>query len=143
MVKLFHYVAKDETQLSSNVIRSFLPTFRADALPSPSEVVAAEVEFHAHTFCALGVKLGFWRKVGHITPVGDVAVWFRDSSDYGNPSVRVSNNWWVWKINQPQKRIGTLRGEYVDSEIGIVISADCIVLRMKTGSYGFVYPAYK
>jgi hypothetical protein len=90
-----------------------------------------------------GIGLGFWEKVGNIANVGKVNAVFRDSGDYGNPEVKVSQDWWIWKLNEEQKRVGKLEGENQKAEIGSVIPPDSIVHRMRTGKYDFVYPAYK
>ena len=142
-VKVFHHVVNDATQLGSNVIRAFTPVISADSLPEQMAALDGEVDFYAHTLCALGIKLGFWRKVGHQKPHQEVTVWFRDSNDYGNPNIKVSNDWWVWKVGQKSKRIGPLSPQYKNSEIGIVFSAPAIVSRLRTGNYGIVYPAYE
>jgi hypothetical protein len=33
-----------------------------------SVILNAEVDFHAHAVCSLGVKLGYWQKVSHVKP---------------------------------------------------------------------------
>jgi hypothetical protein len=142
-VKLFHHVANDASQLGSNVIRAYKPAYSAAALPHMSVILNAEVDFHAHAVCSLGVKLGYWQKVSHVKPASEVTVWFRDSNDYGNPSITISRDWWVWRVGQPSKHIGPLRGEYVCAEIGIVFSPVDIASRVRTGSFGIVYPAYE
>jgi hypothetical protein len=142
-VKLFHHVANDASQLGSNVIRAYRSAYSAASLPHVLELLKAEVDFHAHAVCSFGIKLGYWQKVAHVKPATEVTVWFRDSTDYGNPSIKISKDWWVWKVNQPSKHIGQLRGEYVGAEIGIVFNPAAIVSRVLTGSFGIVYPAYE
>ena len=86
--------------------------------------------------------MGCWEKVGNIADVGNFdEVLFRSSVD--NPQMKVSQNWWIWKINEEQKLIGKLEGENKKSEIGSVIPPDSIVHRMQTGKYDFVYPEYE
>lgn len=91
---------------------------------------------------AFGVKYGFWRKIGSVKPKDIPDIMFRDSEDYGNPETRISKRWWVWTVNGEQRYVGKLIGEHVNSEIGIVISPDSIVYRMKNGKYDFIYPGY-
>lgn len=140
--KYFQLVAIDQTQLNSDVILAFKRSYSSTECPSPNDVVRDEWDFHAHVFVRLGLKLGYWSKVGNADIVGETSVLFRDSVDYGNPEVGVSDDWWVWRINEPQRRIGKLdRGER-DSEIGVVVAPDSLVHRMRTGVYDFVYPSY-
>lgn len=142
--KYFQYINSDITQLNSDVIRVFKKIYPINSNPDLLEVVKGEVEFYAHCVTKWGIKLGFWKKVGNIENVGKTdSILFRDSSDYGSPEIKISNNWWVWKINQKQKQVGALEGEYRNAEIGIVISPDSIVHRMRTGEYDFKYPAYQ
>jgi hypothetical protein len=141
--KYFQYVANDLTQLNSDVIRAFKKTYSINASPDLSEVVTDEVDFYAHCITKWGIQLGFWERVGNIPNVGKVEVVFRSSEDSGTPEVKVSNNWWVWKINEEQKRVGKLRGENQKAEIGAVIPPDSIVHRMQTGKYDFVYPDFQ
>ena len=142
--KYFQYIVSDLTQLNSDVIRAFKKIYPIDINPELTEIVNDEVEFYAHCVTKLGVKMGFWEKVGNISEIGNIHnVLFRDSGDYGIPEIKVSQNWWIWKINQNQKHIGKLEGENKQAEIGIVISPDSIVNRMQTGNYDFVYPDYE
>ncbi len=106
--KYFQYVANDLTQLNSDVIRAFKKTYSINPNPDLSEIVTDEVEFYAHCVTKWGIKLGLWERVGNIANVGKVEVVFRDSEDYGNPEIKVSYGWWIWKINEEQKRVGKL-----------------------------------
>jgi hypothetical protein len=141
--KYFHHVANDLTQLNSDVIRAFKTTYPLDANPELKEIVKGEIGFYAHCVIKWGIKFGFWQKVGNCSDVGKVDVLFRSSSDDGNPQIKVSHNWWVWKINEEQKRVGRLEGENQNAEIGSVIPPDSIVHRLRTGQYDFVYPSYQ
>jgi hypothetical protein len=141
-VKYFQYVADDTTQLNSSVIRAFKHRYRADEVVDIKKIVKGEVEFFAHVFLRVGLKLGYWDKVGHASEVGKVDVWFRDSEDYGNPEVKRSEKWYVWKINEPFMDIGKLEGKYRDAEIGVVVAPENIVQRIRTGKYSFKYPGY-
>jgi hypothetical protein len=142
--KYFQYITNDLTQLNSDVIRVFKRQYPIKATLNVSEIVADEVEFYAHCVTKWGIKLGCWKKVGNHTEVGKFdQVLFIDSRDYGDPSIKVSHNWWVWKINEEQNYIGKLTEKYKNAEIGVVIAADRIVNQMQTGEYNFVYPEYE
>lgn len=147
-VKYFQYVDNDLTLLNSDVIRAFKKPYSLDSETDLSEVAAGESEFHAHCVVKWGIKLGFWKKVGIAPVVGKVEVLFRDTNDYGHKvgeePVRVSNNWYVWKINEDFLRVGKLAGENRKAEIGLVINPESIIHRIQTGRYDLVaYPDYQ
>lgn len=140
--KYFQYVVRDVTQLDSDVIRAFKKLYPINANIDLSEIINGEIEFYSHCFIKLGLKMKFWEKVGNVGDVGDFQeLIFRCSGD--NPQTKVSQNWWVWKINEEQKPFGKLVGEKKKSEIGSVIPPDSIVYRMKMGKYDFVYPEFE
>lgn len=142
--KYFQYVANDLTQLNSSVIRVFMKKYDLNAEADLADVVKGEVDFHAHCVLRWGIQLGLWQKVGKSAVVGDVDVLFRGTKDYGRKlgelPVLVSENWYVWKINQDFRKIGKLTGEYREAEIGLVINPESIVYRVQTGQYDFDYP---
>jgi len=141
--KFFQYGGNDLTQLNSNVIRAFRTIYPVDFNLDLNQIVRDDdVEFFAHVILRLGAKLGYWSKVGNVPEVGRIDVLFRDSNDYGNPDVKISHDWHVWRINEPFVKIGTLSGAAKKAEIGVVIAPDSIVHRMRTGTYDFIYPGY-
>lgn len=140
--KYFQYIVSDITQLNSDVIRAFKKVYQLNANPELSEIVEDEVEFYAHCITKLGVKMGYWEKVGNIANVGNLKeLLFRSCGD--SPQTKISQNWWLWKINEEQKHVGKLEGENKKSEIGSVIPPDSIVHRIQTGKYDFVYPEFE
>lgn len=142
--KYFQYIVSDLTQLNSDVIRAFKKVYPINANPDLSEIINGEVEFYAHCVTKLGIKMGYWEKVGNVSDVGKTDhILFRDSGDYGNLQIKISQDWWVWKINEEQRRVGKLVGENQKAEIGLVINPESIVYRMRTGEYDFkAYPSY-
>lgn len=142
--KYFQYIVSDLTQLNSDVIRAFEKVYPINTNPDLSEIINGEVEFYAHCVTKLGIKMGYWEKVGNVSDVEKTDhILFRDSGDYGNPQIKISQDWWVWKINEEQKRVGKLTGENRKAEIGLVINPESIVYRMRTGEYDFkAYPSY-
>ncbi|NML22437.1 hypothetical protein HHL16_16250 [Pseudoflavitalea sp. G-6-1-2] len=142
--KYFQYIISDITQLNSDVIRVFKNSYPIDSNPDLNDVISGEVEFYAHCITKLGVKMGYWNLIGNIPDVGRTDhILFRDSGDYGNPTIKVSQDWWVWKINEDQKRVGELLGENQKAEVGLVINPESIVYRMRTGEYDFkAYPTF-
>ena len=143
----FQYVANDLTQLNSSVIRVFEKWYSPNEIVDLTEVIQGEIAFYAHSIINLGVKLGYWEKVGKAQNVYPIDVLFRNTNDYGSApgeQVEISDNWYVWKINDADfTQVGKLKNEYRNAEIGIVISPDSIVHRMRTGKYDFVYPNYE
>lgn len=81
-----------------------------------------------------------WYKVGRISFEEDVNVLFRTYDEDGY--VPVSKRWLVWKINQPMKFVGELRGENRNAEIGLVINPDEIFERIKSGAYKTRFPCF-
>ena len=142
--KYFQYIISDLTQLNSDVIRAFKKVYPINTNPDLSEIVNGEVEFYAHCVTKLGIKMGYWEKIANVSNVGEINhILFRDTADYGNPQIKISQDWWVWKINEEQRRVGTLVGENQKAEIGLVINPESIVYRMRTGEYDFkAYPSY-
>lgn len=143
-IKYFQLIATDLTQLNSDVIRAFKKTYPLNTNPDLFEITTQEVDFYAHCVTKWGIKMGYWNKVGNISDIGKIDhILFRDSSDFGNPQVKVSQNWWIWKINEEQISVGNLTGENEKAEIGIIMDPDSIVHRIKTGNYDGFYPDYK
>lgn len=139
--KYFQLVALDLTQLNSDVIRVFKKEYSKNTHPDLFEIINDEADFYAHCVTSWGTKLSFWEKVGNMPEVGNIDILFRSSSD--NPKTKISNNWWIWKVNEEQQYVGKLEGENRKAEIGSVIPADSIICRMKTGKYDFVYPEFE
>lgn len=142
--KYFQLIAFDLTQLNSDVIRAFKKLHPINSNPDLSDIINDEVQFYAHCITKLGIKMGYWEKAGNLPDVGQTDhILFRSSGDYGNPQIKISKNWWVWKINQQQKHVGLLIGENQKAEIGVIMDGESIVHRMKTGEYDGFYPDYK
>lgn len=107
----------------------------------------SEVEFYVHCVTKWGIKLGFWERVGKSGDVGRLdQILFRATEDYGHKEgeepIRVSNNWYVWRIGGEFKDVGKLKGENRKAEIGIVMDPESVANRIKTGEYGGFYPDF-
>jgi len=140
-IKYFQLVVFDLTQLNSDVIRVFKTSYSEDNKFNLSEIINDEVDFYAHCITKWGIQLGFWEKVGKSLEVGNNDVLFRSSSD--DPKTKISDNWWIWKVNEQQQYVGKLEGENRLAEIGSIIPPDSIVYRINTGKYDFVYPEFE
>jgi len=143
-IKYFQLIATDLTQLNSDVIRTFNKIYPLNSSLDLLDIVTQEVDFYAHCVTKWGLKMGYWNKVGNISDIGKTDhILFRDSSDFGNPEVKISQNWWIWKINEEQIKVGKLTGANEKAEIGIIMDPESIVHRIRTGCYDGVYPDYK
>lgn len=139
--KYLQYIANDLTQLNSDIIRAFKKEYPIGETPELSEVIKGEIDFYAHCVVKWGVKLGFWEKVGN-SPYNEIPnVIFRSTNDDGD-TVKISHQWWVWKIGEEHRYIGKLSGENQKAEIGSVIQPKSIVHRMRTGRYISVFPGF-
>jgi hypothetical protein len=145
--KYFQYIASDFSQLNADVIRAFARVYPLSETPDMDAVVSDEVCFHAHVVIRWGLKMDLWSKAGHAGIHGAVNVLFRDTNDYGTipgkEPIRVSHNWYVWRIGEPFRHVGSLEGENRSAEIGIVASPENIVERMRSGRYLFTYPGFE
>jgi hypothetical protein len=141
-VKFFQYMAKDATQLDSDVVRVFQGSHTRTTPADIEQIVRWPIDFYAHVFLKIGMKQNHWEMLGHSDEIPEVGVLFRNSNDYGNPEIRVSHDWHVWRINQSFERVGKLNKDYQNAEIGVVVPPDSLVHRMRTGHYDFVYPGF-
>ena len=129
------YVADDMSMLDSYVIRVFEGEEDPTQPPQISDIVLRKVSFYAHVFLKLCVKYGQWKKLGNAPAPDRVDVLFRGCWDLGNPEIKISHRWYVWRINEPFRDIGALTPRYQDAEIGSVLPPQSIVERMQTGTY--------
>lgn len=140
--KYIQYIASDLTQLNSSVIRVFLETYPLDEKPDMEAVVLGEVDFYAHCVLRWGIEQELFEKAGKSENVGDISKpLFKSTSD--DAKVKISHNWWVWRINEEQVYVGKLEEENRKAEDGGVLPAAWIVHRMKTGKYDYVYPDFE
>lgn len=130
----FQHICNDATQLGSAVIRVFSSILPVGEKPDLPKLPDSGVMFHAHVFVKAGIVLKMWRKIGHLPPPSDTDIVFRSSRDYGVNPVEVSNDWEVWRTNQPRTRVGRLPEKFFDTEIGVVKAPQEIIKRILTGS---------
>jgi len=142
--RYFQYIANDQTQLDSDVIRAFKLAHQINAKPDLSDVVSGEVAFYAHLIIKLGIKMGLWEKVGSVPYDEEPNVLFKHSWDWGKPGIQISHSWSVWRINGDFQKVGKLEGDFRNAEIGIVFSPPSIVDRMRRAlaAQDYVYEGY-
>lgn len=138
-VRPFQHVAQDKTQLNSDVIRVFKRVLQPNEMFELQDVVSSPVDFHAHVYVASAARPGLWQKIGKADVVGRVDVIFRQSNEIG-AGVQRSNDWSVWKVNEPMIHLGSLSEKYKEAEIGVVKNLMDIIERMRSGMYAFMYP---
>lgn len=140
--RFFQYVADDATQLNSQVVRVFRESYDSEGPCDIQGITSGTIDFYAHVFLRLGLKQHIWRKVGHADVPENLDVLFRDTNDYGNPEIAISQNWHIWKINRPFEKVGQLPPSCERADIGVVVPPDSLVHRMRYGKYDFIYPGY-
>jgi hypothetical protein len=120
-----------------------------DEISSFEVIICGKINFHAHCFVKLGMKMDLWEKVGNVKQFLPCDVLFRVAHDYGCRAGKlphvVSEEWATWEVGDVEPfYIGKIsREDYNNTEIGMVIAPDSIVHRIQTGEYDFVYPTYK
>jgi hypothetical protein len=85
--------------------------------------------------------LGLWKKCNKIEFEYVDDMYFRISADYGNPEIRTSSEWYVWKINGKMEKTNDKMG-LEKAEIGTVINPKAVFERIENGNYRFFYPAF-
>lgn len=147
--KFFQYITNDLRQLNSDVIKVFKEEYSNNAIIDFNQIIQGETEFYAHTMINIGVKQNFFIQEGHGNIIGDFSkVIFRDTNDCivkpGEEPIKISDAWFIWKIGDEKfTRVGKLKGENRNAEIGIVIPPYAIVDKIKKGYYDFYYPGFE
>ena len=130
----FQYVANDMTVLNSSVIRVFSKHYPMDYVPVFDDIVKDEVYFYAHTILRFGILYNAWYIVGKNSNVGNPdEILFRWTYDVG--PIKKSYNWHFWKINQESQFIGEMCEKYAHVDLGIVLTYEDIVSKIKTGKF--------
>jgi hypothetical protein len=141
-VRYFQYLHDDSSQLSSNVIKIFKARGKPTDQISYEQLQLSGTDFYAHVMIKVGIKFGSWKKYSFETNSVSDDVWYRDSPDYGNPDIKVTEKWWLWQANKPRRLHNISTIELLKSHIGIVISSDQIIKRLECESFQFFYPKY-
>jgi len=137
----FQYIANDLTLLNSSTIRVFKRHYPIDYNPDFNEIVKDEVSFYSHTVLSVGIRFGYWEKVGKSRDVGDInKAIFRIFEEIEFKNLSKSVRWSVWKINQPMVFIGGLTEDYQTAEVGMVFPCTEIVHKIRTGDYKTKFP---
>jgi hypothetical protein len=140
--RYFQYLHDDSTQLNSNIVRFFKGQYELESNISCEKIQSSGVDFYAHVLIKAGIKHNLWKKYSQIDTQSLDDVWFRDSPDYGHPSIKITDKWWLWQANSSRQLFNKSTHELLISHVGIVISPDQILKRLETGSFQFFYPKY-
>lgn len=146
--KYIQYIANDLTQLNSDVIRVFKKKYLVNENPNLENIVKGEVEFHAHCVVKFGVKMNLWVKVGNSKNIGSLEnIIFRGTKDYGhklgNEPIRVTNDWYIWKINDAKfTNVQFVTEQVRDANIGLVFNPLGILELIKNHKYPQNYPEF-
>jgi len=138
----FQYACDDPSQLDSNIIRVFQDRYETDDTPDVQDILSGAVDFWAHVVLKLGTNMHLWKFYAKGSAPPLPSIHFRISSDYGNPSVTKSDNWWVWKVGEEHRFVGNDPKLLRVAEIGIVVNPKAVVERMHTGQYTFFFPVF-
>lgn len=135
----FQYIAKDSTQLYSEVLRFFATKYPINEMPSIDSIVNDKVSFYTHTYeLTEGIKEGLWHKVGKHEELGDIEhICFRCCQDFSHNIETPDYQWFMWEINKKEFiDIGPqLTNDQANIDIGSVYPADYILEKVKTGRY--------
>ena len=133
----FQYIVDDKDWLNSRVIRVFKRHYPLDYVPNMDEIVSDEVSFYAHTIIRVGLSANAWYKVGNHNDLGNTTdIMFRWYYDVNTPThVVKSQNWYIWKINEPRQFVGEMNDHYRKYNLGIIFSYIYIVAKIKTDNF--------
>lgn len=146
--RYFQLVDYDATQLTSDVIAVFNSSEELDfntknkKSESVDELMRGDIEFFAHTTVTAGVRRGLWRRVASGEPVDYANALFKDVSypENGPPETESYeadsyDEWVVWHVNGPRKKIGSKIGDYPTAELGHIFPPEDIIYRIDHGRY--------
>lgn len=109
-VKYMQYIIRDLTQLNND--RAFNKVYQKGENLDFNAIVNETVKFYAHYDTKAGIKQGLWELTGNIADIGKTDhILLKNSKDYDNSKIKVSNNCWVSRINEDFEAVGLLKGE--------------------------------
>lgn len=135
----FQYIMRDLKELNGDVIRVFQTRYPRDKTIPLEVIVNNEVEFYVHTSVSPGARDGLWRKVGYVKVPEDIErPCFRGTRDEGNPEIKVSKRWYIWRANDEKSTyVGEFLPKYHHCDKGGIYPPFAIVNRIDTGDDGF------
>lgn len=131
----FQFIGIDGNQLNSDVIRVFETNYKVSDRPDPINIIEGPIDFFAHCFIKVGVRLELWERIGHFDDIGGISPQFRSSKDFGRDEIKISDRWEVWTLGQSRRFVGRLNADLVAAEPGEVFPPSEIVYRMRFGRY--------
>lgn len=137
--RYMQYVVSDTTNLNSDVIRVFKKKYPLSEKPKIEDIVKDEVLFYAHCDSRHGIRLEYWSLYGNTENIGNTDdIYFRTTTDHGDV---ISNNWYIWKVNQKHQFIGKLTEMQKRIDLGSVFPVKSILFMIvNDGAILGVYP---
>ena len=143
--RFFQFIAKDDSFMSSDVVRVFKKAYSPDSTPTVSDIINDDVESYLHTIIRWGIKLNVWYYYGNTTEIGTLLLFFRSAQDFGEHpgQVFISKRWEIWELNKPVKFVGKLPEKYYNANIGDVAGPLSALEKIEERDYvGPYYPRY-
>jgi RHS repeat-associated protein len=131
----FQFIAIDDNQLRSDVIKVFAEKHSLDEKPNLADIVRGTIAFYVHCVVRVGIRGNYWKKVGNDPYIGQNRVIFRASKDFGRSDITVSDRWEVWSLGKNRIFVGKLSDELLFAEPGEVFPPYEIVHRIVHGYY--------
>jgi hypothetical protein len=145
--KYMQFIADDIQQLNSSVLRVFKSIHVYDLGYNPSLLKNDEEEFCMHvTDIKRGEKEGLWRKIANEKVFkSDVDVFFKGTFDMGNPEVKLSKKWYVWRLGEDHSHEVDYRDGILDKAyIGLIVPPiDVYEMANNGGKLSGFYPKHK
>ena len=100
------------------------------------EIVNDDIDFYTHTSLKIGIKEGYWQKIGNHKEIGDINIYFRTVGELETSDLNKSHHWLVWRVNGKQQDIGELKGEYKKYDLGSLFPSIWVLNKIRTGRMG-------
>jgi hypothetical protein len=139
------YIANDQTQLNSDVVRVFGYEGRRDSSKNFESILESDIDFFAHVHdVKVGEKDNLWNKIGNSNNLGDLtkAPLFRRTMQHGVKDLVYADKWDIWLLNKPMRATKGTDKLLSKSHIGLIFPTHHVVERMKNGKYPFFYPKF-
>jgi hypothetical protein len=145
--KYMQFIADDWKQLNSSVLRVFKKLHSQETEFNVILIENDEEEFCVHiTDIKQGEKDGLWEKVANEEIVyKDKDIFFKGSYDYGNPEVKESKDWYVWRLGEEKSQEVSFDDEILHKAYIGTISQPQHVFEMveHNGEFQGFYPKHK
>lgn len=133
------FLMLDATQFNGDVMRVFEKKYPIHEDVDLGEVAKGKVAFHVYVYVKYGVKFGLFMKVGNVELGAFDPPSFRsDKSMEPYYPGYVSDEWYVWRAGEEDRKIGKLTPEYKKLDVGGIFPPADVIYRLKHGKSEFV-----